>query len=56
MLCNLQYKDAYIPCFDFETIADDQLLRQGLVLSTAEDKAMLDPKLGVEKAIKEDQN
>jgi len=55
---NQQFKDAYVPCFPCEVVSDSMLLEtaDGLKprMTTAEEKVMLNPKLGIEKARKAD--
>eukprot|EP00928_Gymnodinium_smaydae_P063694 TRINITY_DN47197_c0_g1_i1.p1 TRINITY_DN47197_c0_g1~~TRINITY_DN47197_c0_g1_i1.p1 ORF type:complete len:319 (-),score=40.63 TRINITY_DN47197_c0_g1_i1:169-1098(-) len=58
---NQQYKDPYIPCFELEVVDDDRILESQTAcgrprLTSAADKRMLSPQLGVEKARKADQN
>jgi hypothetical protein len=57
---NQQFKDAYVPCYPCSPVCDSMLLSTASnsqpVMTTAAEKVMLDPKLGVEKARKADQN
>merc|ERR1712013_810692 len=50
---NVQIRDAYIPCFAFETVDDSELLRVGVAYSSAEDKVMLRADVGSAAARKD---
>lgn len=43
---NIQWRDAYIPCFRIDEVDDDALLKTGIALTSWEDKVMLDSERG----------
>eukprot|EP00746_Dinoflagellata_sp_MGD_P122915 gnl/MRDRNA2_/MRDRNA2_57676_c0_seq1.p1 gnl/MRDRNA2_/MRDRNA2_57676_c0~~gnl/MRDRNA2_/MRDRNA2_57676_c0_seq1.p1 ORF type:complete len:333 (+),score=65.07 gnl/MRDRNA2_/MRDRNA2_57676_c0_seq1:77-1075(+) len=43
---NIQWRDAYIPCFRVDEVDDDALLKGGVAMSSLEDKVMLDSERG----------
>ena len=51
---NVQYKDAYIPCFPVEPVPDSRLLETGLRVTGAEDKVLLGAEVGVDAARKDE--
>ena len=50
---NVQYRDAYIPCFPADVVDDGELLRAGPVVTSAADKVMLTSEVGKEAARKD---
>jgi len=51
---NLQFRDAYIPCFAADVVEDSALLERGLEVTSGTDKVMLDATVGKEAARKDD--
>ena len=51
---NVQFRDAYIPCVACDEVDDTALLRDGLKLTSSEDKQMLSPDVGKDAARKDE--